>query len=193
MIKEGLFVTEPTRTRQGYRTEPLYRHTFTLLLAIGASVLVTAALFAMVKVWENGQMDVQRDLASKESQVHQDEDKLRPTKGRIEALAALRNRIEKRTPAARMLAAVEAAIAKCPNVCLRQIQLESASDEKNTSDIDRWSLLVQAVTRVPDRQVISDFRDALGRELGQASVGILEQPNFALAQPQFSLQVQYPR
>jgi hypothetical protein len=193
MIKEGLFVTELTRTRQGYRTEPFYRHTFTLLLAMGASVLVTTALFALVKVWENGQIDEQNRLAAQESQLRQDEDKLRPTQGRIEALVALRNRIEKRTPAARMLAAVEAALARCPNVCLHQVQLESASDDKNAADIDRWSLLVQAVTRVPDRQVISDFREALGRELGQASVVISEQPNFMLAQPQFSLQVQYPR
>ena len=193
MIREGFFVTEGIRTRQAYRTEPFYRHTFTLLLAIGGSVLITMALFVMVKIWEGGQIEEQNGLASQETQVRQDEDKLRPTQGRIEALAALRNRIEKRTPAARMLAAVEVAIAKCPNVCLRQIQLESASDEKNTSDIDRWSLVIQAVTRVPDRQVISDFREALGGELGQASVGILEQPNFALAQPQFSLQVQYPR
>ena len=78
-------------------------------------------------------------------------------------------------------------------MCVHQIQLESTSDEKNVADIDRWSLTVQAVTRVPDRQVISDFREALSRELTQASVVISEQPNFALAQPQFSLQVQYPR
>lgn len=193
MIKEGLFVTELTRTRQGYRTEPIYRHTFTLLLGIGASILVTAGLFMAVKFWENGQIDEQNRLAAQETQVRQDEDKLRPTNARISALVTLRNRIEKRTPAARMLAAVEAAVAKCPNVCLRQIQLESASDEKNPADIDRWSLLVQAVTRIPDRQVIADFREALGKELGQASVIISEQPNFALAQPQFSLQVQYPR
>jgi hypothetical protein len=193
MIKEGLFVTELTWTRQGYRTEPFYRHTFTLLLGIGASILVTAAVFAMVKAWENGQIDKQNRLAAQEAQVRQDEDKLRPTNARISELVTLRNRIEKRTPAARMLAAVEAAAAKCPNVCVRQIELESASDEKTPADIDRWSLLVQAVTRVPDRQVISDFREALGRELGQASVVISEQPNFALAQPQFSLQVQYPR
>jgi hypothetical protein len=193
MIKEGLFVTELTRTRQGYRTEPFYRHTFTLLLGIGASVLITAAVFAAVKVWENGQIVEQNRLAAQETQVRQDEDKLRPTNARIGALVTLRNRIEKRTPAARMLAAVEAAVAKCPNVCLRQIQLESASDEKNPADIDRWSLLVQAVARVPDRQVIADFREALGKELGQASVVISELPNFALAQPPFSLQVQYPR
>jgi hypothetical protein len=193
MIKEGLFVTESTRTRQAYRAEPFYRHTFTLLLAIGASILITAALFAMVKTWQNGQIDEQIRLASQETQVRQDEDNLRPSQGRIEALAALRNRIEKRTPAARMLAAVEAALARCPNVCLHQVQLESTSDEKIPEDIDRWSLLIQAITRVPDRQVISDFREALGRELGQASVVISEQPNFMLAQPQFSLQVQYPR
>lgn len=193
MIKEGLFVTESTRIRQGYRTEPLYRHTFTLLLAIGASILVTAAFFATLKTWENGEIDEQNHLDSQETQLRQDEDKLRPTQGRIEALATLRTRIERRTPAARMLAAVEAALARCPNVCLHQVQLESASDDKNSADIDRWSLLVQAVTRVPDRQVISDFREALGRELGQVSVVISEQPNFALAQPQFSLQVQYPR
>ncbi|MBV9997673.1 MAG: hypothetical protein JO015_01035 [Verrucomicrobia bacterium] len=193
MIKEGLFVTESTRIRQAYRTEPFYRHTFTLLLVIGVSLLVTAALFATLKVWENGQSEEQSRLASQESQLRQDEDKLRPTQGRIEALAALRNRIEKRTPAARMLAAVEAALAKCPNICLHQVQLESASDEKNPADIDRWSLMIQAFTRIPERQVISDFREALGRELGQASVVISEQPNFALAQPQFSLQVQYPR
>lgn len=193
MIKEGFFVTEATRGRQAYRTEPFYRHTFTLLLAIGASVLITSALFATVKVWENGQVDERNRLAGQEAQVRQEEDKLRPTQGRIEALTALRNRIEKRTPAARMLAAVEAAVARCPNVCLHQVDLESASDERNPADIDRWTLQVHAVTRVPDRQVISDFREALGRELGQASVSILEQPNFALAQPQFSLQVQYPR
>jgi seryl-tRNA(Sec) selenium transferase len=193
MIREGLFVSESTRTRQGYRTERFYRHTFTLLLAIGASVLVTAALFVTLKIWESGQIEEQSRLASQESQLHQDEDRLRPTQARIEALAALRNRIEKRTPAARMLAAVEAALARCPNVCLHQVQLESTSDDKNPADIDRWSLLVQAVTRIPDRQVISDFREALGRELGQASVVISEQPNFMLAQPQFSLQVQYPR
>lgn len=193
MIKEGLFVSQLTRTRQGYRTEPFYRHTFTLLLAIGASLLVTAVLFVAVKAWENGQIEQQNGLASRETQLRADEDRLRPTQVRIEALSTLRNRIEKRTPAARMLAAVEAALAKCPNVCLRQVQLESTSDDKNPADIDRWSLLVQAVARVPDRQVISDFREALGRELGQASVVISEQPNFTLAQPQFSLQVQYPR
>ena len=193
MIKEGLFVSAKTRTRQGYRTEPFYRHTFTLLLGIGASLLVTAALFAAVKVWANGQIDEQNRLAAQEAEVRKEEDKLRPTNARISALANLRDRIEKRTPAARMLAAVEVAVAKCPNICVRQIQLESTSDEKNPADIDRWSLLVQAVTRVPDRQVISDFREALGRELTLGSVAISEQPNFALAQPQFSLQVQYPR
>ena len=193
MIAEGLFVTESTRTRQGYRTEPFYRHTFTLLLAIGASFLLAAALFALAKVWDNEQIEEQNRLAVQETQLRQDEDKLRPTQGRVEALVALRSRIEKRTPAARMLAAVESALARCPNVCLHQVQLESASDDKNPADIDRWSLLVQAVTRVPDRQVISDFREALSRELGQASVVISEQPNFMLAQPQFSLQVQYPR
>jgi hypothetical protein len=193
MIREGLFISESTRTRQGYRTEPFYRHTFTLLLAIGASLLVTAVLFMAVKAWENGQIEEQNGLASRETQLRTDEDKMRPTQARIEALSTLRNRIEKRTPAARMLAAVEAALAKCPNVCLRQVQLESTSDDKNPADIDRWNLLVQAVTRIPDRQVISDFREALGRELGQVSVVISEQPNFTLAQPQFSLQVQYPR
>ncbi|MBV8899418.1 MAG: hypothetical protein JOY92_04820 [Verrucomicrobia bacterium] len=193
MIKEGLFITASTRTRQGYRTEPFYRHTFTLLLAIGSSILITAALFMAVKAWENSQIEEQNGLAARESQLHLDEDKLRPTQARIEALTSLRTRIERRTPAARMLAAVEAALAKCPNVCLRQVELESTSDDKSPADIDRWSLLVQAVTRIPDRQVISDFREALGRELGQASVVISEQPNLTLAQPQFSLQVQYPR
>ena len=193
MVKEGFFVTEPTRVRQGYRTEPLYRHTFTLLLVIAASAVVTVLLLLFVHVLEAGQAEDEARVAAQESQVRQEEDKLHPVTVRIEALAALRNRIEKRTPATRILAAVEAAVAASPDVCVRQINLESASDERNPADIDRWSLQVQAVTRVPDRQVISGFRAALSKELGRASVSISEPPNFALPQPPFSLQAQYPR
>src|SRR5689334_5517989 len=121
MIKEGLFVTEATRTRQGYRTEPFYRQTFTLLLAMGASVVLTVLAWAGVGMVQGQAIDEANRLAAQENQVHQEEDRLHPTTDRIETLAALKNRIEKRVPAVRMLAAVEAALAASPNVCLRQV------------------------------------------------------------------------
>ncbi|HEY0793835.1 MAG TPA: hypothetical protein VGD78_22425 [Chthoniobacterales bacterium] len=193
MMLEGFFVTPETRARQAYRTDPLYRRTFPLLLAIVATVILTGVGKVVGHVYESGQADQRRELAGREDGIAKEQTALQPVVNRIAALAALRKRIEKRTPAARILAALEAAAKQCPNICLREVNLESASDEKSPTDLDRWNIKVQAVTRVPDLQTVSDFRDALNRGLSGGAVNLSEQPNLAQAEPQFSLQGQYPR
>ena len=193
MIREGFFVTQQTRTRQSYRVEPLYRHTFTVLAAIGGSILLTVLVICAGKFFEGAVSEQQNQLAGQEAEINKEEDRQKPVVDKITALGVLRRRIEKRTPASRVLSVIESAVLSSPNICLRQIDLESTSDEKKAADIDHWTILIQAVTRATDRQTISDFKDLLAKEFNGAPVGIIEQPNLSQAQPRFSLQIQYPQ
>src|SRR4051794_7067218 len=107
MIREGFFVSPGTMVRQGYRTEPFYQRTFMLLLAIGMTLLLTGAGMIAGKVFENRQTAERQRLAGQEAGLVKEEERLQPTISRITALSAFRPRIEKRTPAARVLWALE--------------------------------------------------------------------------------------
>jgi hypothetical protein len=168
MVAYGLFTSRGERNRQLYRSDKLYRGTFTIVVIVAvAQVFVVAAASALL-IAEKRMDPETRALEVRLTRLVGEEEQHAPLLRKLGILTSLKRLIENRTPATRLISNIEEAFLANEQVGLIELKLSNHFDPNDPNSKDDFTILITGaikVTSLLPTVVLTDFTKILQEKL----------------------------
>ena len=168
MVAYGLFTSRREQNRQRYRSDKLYRGTFTIVvIVIVAQVFVVAAASALLSA-EKRIAPETRALESRLTRLEAEEKQHTPLLRKLGILTSLKPLIVNRTPATRLISDVEEAFAADERAGLIERKLSNHFDPNDPNSKDDFTILITGAIKTTSQNptvVLTDFAKALEAKL----------------------------
>jgi hypothetical protein len=168
MIAYGLFTSRREQNRQRYRSDKLYRGTFTIVvIVIVAQAFVVAAASALLRA-ERRIAPETRALELSLTRLASEEQQHAPLLRKLGILNSLKPLIVNRIPATRLISNIEQAFSEDERAGLIELRLSNRFDPNDPNSKDDFTILItgaiKATSLVPT-VVLTDFTKILQEKL----------------------------
>lgn len=168
MVAYGFFTSRKEQNRQRYRSDKLYRGTFTIVvIVILAQVFVVAAASALL-IAERKINPETRALELRLAQLAKGQEQYAPLLRKLGILNSLKPVILHRIPAARLISNIEEAFTANERVGLIELKLSNHFDPNDPNSKDDFTILItgaiKAASLVPTA-LLTDFTKTLEEKL----------------------------
>ena len=197
MVAYGLFTSRREQNRQRYRSDKLYRGTFTIVvIVIVAQVFVVAAASALLSA-EKRIAPKTRALELRLTRLAAEEEQHAPLLRKLGILTSLKPLIVNRIPATRLISDVEEAFSADERAGLIELKLSNHFDPNDPNSKDDFTILLTGAIKAANLNptaLLTDFTKTLEEKLPKgANVEIAKNAvvQGAEAFARFDLKIQY--
>ena len=168
MVAYGLFTSRREQNRQRYRSDKLYRGTFTIVvIVIVAQVFVVAAASALLSA-EKRIAPETRALESRLTRLEAEEKQHTPLLRKLGILTSLKPLIVKRIPATRLIRNIEEAFSADERAGLIELRLSNHFDPNDPNSKDDFTILLTGAIKAANLNptaLLTDFTKTLEEKL----------------------------
>ena len=168
MVAYGLFTSRRERNRQLYRSDKLYRGTFTIVvIVIVAQVFVLAAASALLSA-EKRIAPETRALESRLTRLEAEEKQHTPLLRKLGILTSLKPLIVNRIPATRLIRNIEEAFSADERAGLIELRLSNHFDPNDPNSKDDFTILLTGAIKAANLNptaLLTDFTKTLEEKL----------------------------
>jgi hypothetical protein len=168
MIAYGLFTSRREQNRQRYRSDKLYRGTFTIVvIVIVAQAFVVAAASALLRA-ERRIAPETRALELSLTRLASEEQQHAPLLRKLGILNSLKPLIVNRIPATRLISNIEQAFSEDERAGLIELRLSNRFDPNDPNSKDDFTILITGAIKAAGRNptaLLTDFTKTLEEKL----------------------------
>jgi hypothetical protein len=168
MVAYGLFTSRREQNRQRYRSDKLYRGTFTIVvIVIVAQVFVVAAASALLSAEKKIAPKTQA-LELRLTRLEAEEKQHTPLLGKLGILNSLKPLIVNRIPATRLIRNIEEAFSADERAGLIELRLSNHFDPNDPNSKDDFTILLTGAIKAANLNptaLLTDFTKTLEEKL----------------------------
>jgi hypothetical protein len=168
MVAYGLFTSRREQNRQRYRSDKLYRGTFTIVvIVIVAQVFVVAAASALLSAEKKIAPKTQA-LELRLTRLETEEKQHTPLLGKLGILNSLKPLIVNRIPATRLIRNIEEAFSADERAGLIELKLSNHFDPNDPNSKDDFTILLTGAIKAANLNptaLLTDFTKTLEEKL----------------------------
>jgi hypothetical protein len=168
MVAYGLFTSRREQNRQRYRSDKLYRGTFTIVvIVIVAQVFVVAAASALLSA-EKRIAPETRALELRLTRLEAEEKQYAPLLRKLRTLTSLKPLIVNRIPATRLIRNIEEAFSADERAGLIELRLSNHFDPNDPNSKDDFTILLTGAIKAANLNptaLLTDFTKTLEEKL----------------------------
>jgi hypothetical protein len=172
MIAYGLFTSRREQNRQRYRSDKLYRGTFTIVvIVIVAQAFVVAAASALLRA-ERRIAPETRALELSLTRLASEEQQHAPLLRKLGILNSLKPLIVNRIPATRLISNIEQAFSEDERAGLIELRLSNRFDPNDPNSKDDFTILITGAIKAAGRNptaLLTDFTKTLEEKLPEGA------------------------
>ena len=168
MVAYGLFTSQRERNRQRYRSDKLYRGTFTIVVMVIVAQAFLAAATSALLIAERRIDPETRAIELRLTRLASEEEKYAPLLRKLAILAPLKPLIVNRIPATRLINNVEEAFFANERVGLIELKVSNRFDLNDPNSKDDCTILLTRAIKangVNPTAALTDFTKTLEQKL----------------------------
>jgi hypothetical protein len=197
MVAYGVFTSRREQNRQRYRSDKLYRGTFTIVVVVLLAQIFVVPAASTLLIAERSIDPETRAIELRLARLASEEEQHAPLLRKLGIIASLTPLIVNRTPATRLISNIEEAFFANEQVGLIELKLSNHFDPNDPNSKDDFTILITGAIKAASRSptaVLRDFTKTLEEKLPiGANVEIARNPAVQRAETfvAFDLRIHY--